>query len=230
METSNASAARDYACPGRAQGLGGATGQAPTYNTAQPISATNNPGAPGISGRTAGTINPYNVGIAALGGQTTAGSFSECTHTVDSPFNDLLGRTSHLGILTAYSNPGTLMIPAGLRVFPLKGHELTGWYLYRSMVNAKLLTVAFAPELAARHMNSIGTGEEHEIGGTWQWTLNPNFDIRLLGNIAFAADGMRDLAHLANCNYGGAGAYQTSIPCRGGTPALRAEARFRARF
>src|SRR5262252_829264 len=53
--------ARDYACPARAQGLGGAVnGQAPTYNTAAPISATNNPGAPGIPGRTgsvaAGTI------------------------------------------------------------------------------------------------------------------------------------------------------------------------------
>src|SRR5262249_4823143 len=130
METSNASAARDYACPGRAQGLGGLAAGQTLYNTAAPISATNNPGAPGIPGRTAGTINPYNQGIAALGGQTAANSMSECTHTVDNPFNDTLGRTSHLGILTTYSNPGTLMIPAGLRVFPLKGHELTAWYLY----------------------------------------------------------------------------------------------------
>src|SRR5215471_18001314 len=226
METSNASAARDYACPGRAQGLGGAQGGAPTFNSAAPISATNNPGAPGIPGRTAGTINPYNVGISALGGQTTAGSFSECTHTVDSPFNDLLGRTSHLGIFTPYSNPGTLLVPAGVRAFPLKGHELSAWYIYRSMVNAKLLTVAFAPELAARHMNSIGTAEEHELGGAWTWTLNPNFDIRLLGNIAFAAGGFHDLANIANCNYNGSGPYQTSVPCRGDQPALRAEARF----
>jgi len=118
----------------------------------------------------------------------------------------------------------------GLRVFPLKGHELVGYYGYRSMVNAKLLTIAFAPELAARHKNSIGTGEYHEIGASWQWTLNPNFDIRLSGNVAFAADGYRDLAHLANCNYGGAGTYATSIPCRGNDAALSAEARFRARF
>jgi len=117
-----------------------------------------------------------------------------------------------------------------LRAFPLKGHELAAWYTYRGMVNAKLLTIAFAPELAARHMNSIGTGEEHEIGGWWQWTLNPNFDIRLAGNIAFAAGGMHDLAKLANCNYGGAGAYATSVPCRGNDVATHAEARFRARF
>src|SRR5262249_47800450 len=36
--------ARDYACPARAQGLAGALGTAPTYNTAAPVSATNNPG------------------------------------------------------------------------------------------------------------------------------------------------------------------------------------------
>src|SRR5215831_16437939 len=71
---------RDYACPGRAQGLAGALGTAPTYTTANPVSATNNPGAPGIAGRTgtvlsgptatanagnvvAGSINPYQVGI-----------------------------------------------------------------------------------------------------------------------------------------------------------------------
>jgi len=79
-------------------------------------------------------------------------------------------------------------------------------------------------------MGGIHTGEYHELGGSWQWTLDTHFDIRLAGNVAFAADGYRDLAHLANCNYGGAGAYATSIPCRGTTPALHAEARFRARF
>src|SRR5262249_12341020 len=132
---------RDYACPGRFQGLGGASG-GPAYTTASPISATNNPGAPGIPGRTAGTINPYNIGPAVTGAATGAGSFSECSHGSDNPFNDLLGNSSHLGIRSAYSNPGTLVIPVGLRAFPLKDHELNAWYIYRGMVNAKLLTVA----------------------------------------------------------------------------------------
>ena len=44
--------------------------------------------------------------------------------------------------------PGDLVVPAGVRVFPLKGHEITGWYVYRAMVNTNLVEVAFAPELA----------------------------------------------------------------------------------
>ena len=121
----------------------------------------------------------------------------------------------------------------GLRAFPLKGHELVGWYAYRAMVNTNALEVAFAPELAARH-RSIRKGQYHEIGGTWLWTLNPYFDIRLAGDMAFAANGYQDLAHLGICNSGGAipagRTYATSTPCRGNTPALYAEARFRARF
>src|SRR5262249_35814110 len=114
------------------------------------------------------------------------------------------------------------------------GHELVGWYAYRSMVNTTALEVAFAPELAARHMGGIGKGQYHEVGGTWLWTLNPYFDIRLVGDMAFAANGYQDLAHLGICNPGGAipagGIYATSTPCSGKTTALYAEARFRARF
>jgi hypothetical protein len=42
--------------------------------------------------------------------------------------------------------------------------------------------------------------------------------------------GYRDLVHLANCSPGGTGPYVTSPACSGKDPALRAEARFRARF
>src|SRR5262249_23293213 len=58
--------ARDYACPGRAQGLAGATGRAPTYRTDTPINATNNPGAPGIAGRT-GTVLSGPTAVANAG-------------------------------------------------------------------------------------------------------------------------------------------------------------------
>jgi hypothetical protein len=62
------------------------------------------------------------------------------------------------------------------------------------------------------------------------WTLNPNFDIRLAGNVTFAGGGTYDLAHLGNCNAGGGGAYGSSARCGGNDGALRGEVRFRARF
>jgi hypothetical protein len=71
------------------------------------------------------------LGLLTIGADLGAG-FPECSHTVTSPFNDRLGLASHWGIVTALSNPGTFMIPVGLRAFPLKAHEFTGWYLYRA--------------------------------------------------------------------------------------------------
>ena len=60
-----------------------------------------------------------------------------------------MGFLSHLGIATAYSNVGTLLMPVGVKVLPLKGHDLTGRYVYRAMTDSTLVEVAFAPELAA---------------------------------------------------------------------------------
>jgi hypothetical protein len=157
--------------------------------------------------------------------------FTECAHTVTNPFNDRFGATGHLGINTTLSNPGTLIIPVGVRVFPLKGYEINAWYLYKAMVDTALLEAAFAPEIQARGLSGIRKAQYQEIGGAVQWTLNPNFDIRLAGNIAIPGGGSIDLAHLANCNSpGGGGAYVGSARCGGTDPALRAEARFRARF
>src|SRR5262249_1035669 len=100
LDTSNIFS-RDYSCPARAQGLGAAPNS--------PGVAAENPGAPGLA-RLA-----ENIGIAALGG-TPGRRFSECSHTVGNPFNDQLATTSTLGILTTYSNPGTLLGIGGLRV------------------------------------------------------------------------------------------------------------------
>jgi hypothetical protein len=107
-----------------------------------------------------------NLGLFSIVANAGAG-FTECSHTVTSPFNDRCGIGSHLGIVTTLSNPGTLMVPVGLRAFPLKDHEFTGWYLYRAMVDTTPLEVAFAPELAARNMRGIRTAQYHEIGGYW---------------------------------------------------------------
>jgi hypothetical protein len=134
----------------------------------------------------------------------------------------LLGNQSHLGIATTYSNPGTLNIPIGLKVYPLKGHEIVGWYVYRGMLDTSLLEVAFAPQLGGR---KIDKGIYHEIGGYWQWTLNPHFDIRLAGSAALLGDGFLDVARLADCNTG------TGVAnCDGENVAFRGEVRFRARF
>jgi hypothetical protein len=111
-----------------------------------------------------------------------------------------------------------LVIPVGLRVFPLKGHEITGWYVYRGLAKTQLLEIAFAPELAGR---GISKTQYHELGGFWMWTLNPYFDIRLAANIAIPGEGYKDLGRLATCN---------TIQCTGNDVALSAEARFRARF
>src|SRR5262249_20113495 len=116
LDTSNALSARDYACPGRFQGLG--------VNPALPgVAVAANPGAPNIAGRSgtqvastdprrvrAGEQNPYASGIEVTQSSPGAG-FAECGHTVTNPYNDRLGNTSHLGIFSALSNPGTLLIP-----------------------------------------------------------------------------------------------------------------------
>lgn len=128
-----------------------------------------------------------------------------------------------MGLFTTYSNPGTLVIPVGLKVFPLKEHELTGWYVYRAMVASTLLETAFAPERAGRR---LGKSMCHEIGGFWLWTPNPHLDIRLTGMIAIPGEGYKDLARLADCNPNVAGVQA----CTGNDVALTGEVRFRARW
>jgi hypothetical protein len=101
----------------------------------------------------------------------------------------------------------------------MQGHEITGRYVYRGMVDTTLLRLAFATP-------DIGQAQVHEIGGHWLWTLNANFDIRLSGNVGFTGTGYRDLARLADCNLTVPGVQA----CRGKDVALAAEARLRARF
>src|SRR5262245_2030520 len=173
----------------------------------------------GLANRSTASLN---IGTGVMG--TTAGV--ECWHDVVEPFNDRVGNLSHPGLATTYSNVGTLLIPVGVKTFPRKGHELTGWYAYRGMVNPHLVEIAFAPELAAQGKSHIGKGIYHEVGGYWLWTLNTNFDARLAGSLGVAANGTKDLAQLADCNLN-APAVQR---CNGRDAALKGEVRFRARF
>ncbi|HEY5864912.1 MAG TPA: hypothetical protein VI542_05085 [Candidatus Tectomicrobia bacterium] len=173
--------------------------------------------------------NPYAVGAGvtgnAPGSPGARAATNECYHRVSNLWNGQLGEASHVGIVTTYSSPGTVLGSVGVRTFPTRGHEITGWFTYRGMADAGLLETAFAPEIQAGVIRQIRRDLYYEIGGFWQWTLNPHFDIRLAGVAAVAGDGSRDLAHLADCDPGPA-----RRTCQGEGTALRADARFRARF
>jgi hypothetical protein len=164
---------------------------------------------------------PQAIGTQVLGGN---GGF-ECNHSVSNPYNQQLGSTMHLGLFSPYSNPGTLVIPVGLKVDPLKGHEVVGWYVYRGMLNSALLEQAFRVGVDPGFTGKFDLAQIHEFGGYWQWTLNPYFDIRLAGNIAFLGEGYKDLAQLSDCTTG-----PGFSSCGGKNTALKGEARFRARF
>jgi hypothetical protein len=118
------------------------------------------------------------------------------------------------------------VVAPGVKVYPLKGHEVVGFYVYRAMLHTGLLERAFVVGIDPGFTGKFDKGQVHEIGGYWQWTLNPYFDIRLSGNAAILAEGFQDLAKLSDCNAELAG-FQG---CTGKTTALKGELRFRARF
>jgi hypothetical protein len=154
-------------------------------------------------------------------GNAVFDSTTGCDHSADNWDNNQVGNLMHPGIFTVYSNPGTLAIPAGVRIYPIKGHLIDLWYVYKSYASTRLLEVAYN-----LRSGSIDKGQVHELGAGWRWTLNPHFYIRLNGLIGIAANGYEDLARLADCN--------SSLPgvqsCDAGDIALRGVARFVASF
>jgi hypothetical protein len=191
---------RDFSCPGRARRVRS----------------------------TAPASNPYAIGSDVLsdaGINTTTGAAGECAHTVSNIFNSRIGNTSHVAINISYSNPGTLVIPVGVQVFPLKGHAINAWFTYRAILDSSLLETAFAPEIQAGVVRKIRKDLYYDVGAFWMWTINPHFDIRLTGNVGLAAGGYKDLASLADCDPGPA-----FRGCGANAVAVRGEARFRARF
>src|SRR4029450_7548371 len=82
-------------------------------------------------------------GPNAIGARVfTSAQGNECSHSVTNAFNQRIGTISHQGLFSAYSNPGTLVIAPGVKLYPLKGHEVVGWYVYRGMLNSSLLEPA----------------------------------------------------------------------------------------
>ena len=117
-----------------------------------------------------------------------------------------------------------ITFPIGVRVFPLNGHELTGWYVNRQAVNSALLERAFIVGTDPGFNGRIRKSLYNEFGGGWRWTLHPYFDISLAGNIAIPDGGYPDLGRLANCNLSG-----PRQGCDADNVAFSGEARFRAR-
>ncbi len=97
------------------------------------------------------------------------------------------GSASHVGIVSHLLEPGDAACLGGVKDFPAKGHEITGWYAYRGTAHSGLLETAFAPEIQAGTIRKIRRDLYHEIGGYWQWTLNPHFDIRWRGTLRLPA-------------------------------------------
>ncbi len=136
------------------------------------------------------------------------------THTVYNYLHDRLGNNAHTGIVSALSNPGTVLIPVGLKIFPVKQVQVNLYYMYVGLEDAATLE-----RLAGR---SIDESLWHEVGMKWIWTLNPHFNIQVRGVLAIPDDGIKDLAATVTCPDGN--------PCQGDDVALMGEVSFRGRF
>ncbi|MGQ4808927.1 hypothetical protein NKDENANG_02322 [Candidatus Entotheonellaceae bacterium PAL068K] len=140
-------------------------------------------------------------------------------HPGTNPYSTALGTGAHVGVTTGYSNPGTIVVPAGVHIFPALGHQLTLFYVYNGIIEDKLLEDIDPTD------HRYSTAAYHEVAAMWNWTINPHFDIRVYGGIAIPAGLARDIAETVfEC--GDRGTEQ----CSGEDPALRAEIRLRGRF
>jgi hypothetical protein len=141
---------------------------------------------------------------------------NEFLHTVSSPFNDRLGNDLS-GLDTTYSNPGTFTLVPGVKIFPVKGHELDLWYAYRALMES-------APLEAVLGGVNVDKSMVHEVSAMYTWSVNKHFDIRVVGNLSLLGAGGQDVAETVSCNT------TTGEACKGEDVALRGQVRFRARF
>ncbi|GIX47629.1 MAG: hypothetical protein KatS3mg131_1840 [Candidatus Tectimicrobiota bacterium] len=146
-------------------------------------------------------------------------------HTIYNIWNDRLGNLGHgADITNALSNPGTLVIPVGLKIFPLKGHQLNLWYAYLAMLETETVEAEAAIRGLTFADGELDEALLHEIGLTWIWTLSPHFDINVRGIIDIPAEGSKDIASTVVCDAA------TGARCQGEDPLLLAQIQFRSRF
>ena len=138
---------------------------------------------------------------------------------------DRLGNREHPGINTALSNPGVISPFVGLRVFPVKQHEIVGTYVYRMMADDTLLTARLRTAGLIRATQSIDKALYHSLNAYWMWTPSRHFDVRLAGAVIIPTAGSKDVARTSR-----AFPCTAAVPCQGDDPALFGEARVRARF
>ncbi len=139
-------------------------------------------------------------------------------HTTGNVFSDRLGNTAHAGINTAYSNPGTLLIPVGVHVAPLKDHSVSLWYMYVGLIDTAVL------EAVAPAGTRISESLYHELDLAYTWAPSRHFDVRLSGAALIPSDGVKDIARAV------AATPTNGCPCRGDDVALRGELRLRGQF
>jgi hypothetical protein len=141
---------------------------------------------------------------------------NEFLHSVGNPFNDRVG-DGLSGLSTTYTNAGTFTLVPGVKIFPVKGHEVDVFYAYRAVMES-------APLEALIGGASVDEAMVHEFSAMYTWSINKHFDIRAVGNLSLAASGGQDVAESVVCNP------STGETCDGEDVALRGEVRFRARF
>jgi hypothetical protein len=144
---------------------------------------------------------------------------NEFLHSVGNPFNDRIGTSGAgiSGLSTTYSNAGTFTLVPGVKIFPVKGHELDLWYAYRGIMES-------APLEALIGGANVDKSMIHEVTAVYTWSLNKHFDIRAVGSLSLLASGGQDVAESVTYNP------TTGAACKGEDAALRGEVRFRARF
>jgi hypothetical protein len=160
-------------------------------------------------------ITPARNAAVAGGGALFGGQ--EFSHTVGNPFNDRIANFAHPGINHTYGNPGTLLIPAGVKIAPLPGHEAVLAYIYRAMMETDIVEAALGVDVSKTLY--------HEIFFQWEWVLSRHFDIRLSGSVLLPGEGSKDIAQVStteNC--------ATGEGCEGEDIGFKGQARFRARF
>jgi hypothetical protein len=145
------------------------------------------------------------------------GSGFEFMHSVGNPWGDRINPVADID--TTYANAGVLLLAPGVKVFPLKGHELDVYYIYRRVMETEPLE-----EITG--VASISKSMTHEIGMLYEWAPNPHFDIRLMGAVVIPSDGVKDIASAQDCDFDTPGVQS----CDGNDVALYGQVRFRARF
>ena len=146
------------------------------------------------------------------------GSGFEFMHTVGNPWNDRINPVDDLAANFTHANPGTLLLAPGVKIFPLKGHEVDVYYIYRRVMESDPLEEIVGV--------SVDESISHEFGLLYTWAPNPHFDFRVFGAIVLPTDGIEDIASVQDCDFDTAGVQS----CDGEDIALYGQVRFRARF